>query len=222
MIARYPAFYLTQCCFYVGAIANKIRIDPNVPANEYTMMRLAAAAGIQTPEVKLVTLEDVYLGGLAGLWIPQWETWAYAIKRYDRTAEGRVHVEDFAQVFNVHADQEYKATNYDTIGRLIFDLLPNRFEQIAEFVRRLVVNILIGNGDAHLTNWSVIYRDKVTPQLAPAYDLVSTIQYVRNASLALNLGGEKRFDSINEAHSTGPPAAWKHHRNSCWTSSRKQ
>jgi serine/threonine-protein kinase HipA len=27
---------------------------PNVPANEYTMMRLAAAAGIQTPEVKLV------------------------------------------------------------------------------------------------------------------------------------------------------------------------
>jgi serine/threonine-protein kinase HipA len=173
---------------------------PNVPANEYTMMRLAAAAGIQTPEVKLVKLEDVDLGGLAGLSIPQWETWAYAIKRYDRTAEGRVHVEDFAQVFDVHADQEYKATNYDTIGRLIFDLFPNRFEQIAEFVRRLVVNILIGNGDAHLKNWSVIYRDKVTPQLAPAYDLVSTIHYVQNDSLALNLGGEKRFESIDEAH----------------------
>lgn len=173
---------------------------PNVPANEYTMMRLAAAAGIQTPEVKLVKLDDVDLGSLAGLSIPQWETSAYAVKRYDRTAEGRVHVEDFAQVFNVYADQEYKATNYDTIGRLIFDLFPNRFEQIAEFVRRLVVNILIGNGDAHLKNWSVIYRDKVTPQLAPAYDLVSTIHYVQNDSLALNLGGEKRFKSIDEAH----------------------
>lgn len=173
---------------------------PNVPANEYTMMRLAAAAGIQTPEVKLVKLDDIDLAGMVGLSVPQWETWAYAIKRYDRTAEGRVHVEDFAQVFNVHADQEYKATNYDTIGRLIFDLFPNRFEQIAEFVRRLVVNILIGNGDAHLKNWSVIYRDKVTPQLAPAYDLVSTIHYVQNDSLALNLGGEKRFESINEAH----------------------
>ncbi len=173
---------------------------PNVPANEYTMMRLATAAGIQTPEVKLVKLDDVELGGLAGLSIPQWETCAYAIKRYDRAAEGRVHVEDFAQVFNVYGDQEYKATNYDTIGRLIFDLFPNRFEQIAEFVRRLVVNILIGNGDAHLKNWSVIYRDKVTPQLAPAYDLVSTIHYVQNDSLALNLGGEKRFESIDEAH----------------------
>jgi serine/threonine-protein kinase HipA len=173
---------------------------PNVPANEYTMMLLAAAAGIQTPEVKLVKPDDVDLGGLAGLSIPQWETWAYAIKRYDRTAAGRVHVEDFAQVFNVHADQEYKATNYDTIGRLIFDLFPNRFEQIAEFVRRLVVNILVGNGDAHLKNWSVIYRDKVTPQLAPAYDVVSTIHYVQNDSLALNLGGEKRFDAIDESH----------------------
>ena len=173
---------------------------PNVPANEYTMMRLAAAAGIQTPEVKLVKLDDVDMGGLAGLSIPQRETWAYAIKRYDRTAAGRVHVEDFAQVFNVYGDQEYKATNYDTIGRLIFDLFPNRFEQIAEFVRRLVVNILIGNGDAHLKNWSVIYRDKVTPQLAPAYDLVSTIHYVADDSLALNLGGEKRFESIDEEH----------------------
>ena len=173
---------------------------PNVPANEYTMMRLAAAVGIQTPEVKLVKLDDVDPGGLADLSIPQLETWAYAIKRYDRTAEGRIHVEDFAQIFNVYAEQEYKATNYDTIGRLIFDLFPDRFEQIAEFVRRLVANILIGNGDAHLKNWSIIYRDNLTPRLAPAYDLVSTIHYVRNDSLALNLGGAKRFESIDESH----------------------
>ncbi|MEO8442360.1 MAG: HipA domain-containing protein, partial [Betaproteobacteria bacterium] len=173
---------------------------PNVPANEYTMMRLAAAAGIQTPDVKIVKLGDIDLAGLSGLSIPQWETWAYAVKRYDRTVEGRVHAEDFAQIFNVYADQEYKATNYDTIGRLIFDIFPNRFEQLAEFIRRLVVNILIGNGDAHLKNWSVIYRDKVTPQLSPAYDLVSTIHYVQNDSLALNLGGEKGFASIDESH----------------------
>jgi len=173
---------------------------PNVPANEYTMMRLAAAAGIQTPEVKLVKLADIDLTGLSGISIPQWETWAYAVKRYDRTVEGRVHVEDFAQVFNVYADREYNATNYDTIGRLIFDIFPNRFEQLAEFIRRLVVNILIGNGDAHLKNWSVIYRDKIAPQLSPTYDLVSTIQYMQNDGLALNLGGEKRFESINESH----------------------
>ncbi|MCC7483452.1 MAG: HipA domain-containing protein [Burkholderiales bacterium] len=173
---------------------------PNVPANEYTMMRLAAAAGIETPEVKLVRLDDLDLKGLAGFSIPRWEVWAYAIKRYDRTAQGRVHAEDFAQVFSVYADQEYKATNYDTIGRLIFDLFPNRFDQLAEFVRRLVVNILVGNGDAHLKNWSVIYKDRISPRLAPVYDVVSTIHYVANDGLALNLGGEKRFQRISESH----------------------
>ena len=173
---------------------------PNVPANEYTMMRLAAAAGIDTPQVRLVKLDDLDLTGLTGFSIPQREGCAYAIKRYDRTAQGRVHVEDFAQVFNVYADQEYRAANYDTIGRLIFDLFPNRFDQLAEFVRRLVVNILIGNGDAHLKNWSVIYRDRISPQLAPAYDLVSTIHYVTSDSLALNLGREKHFERVSEAH----------------------
>ena len=67
-------------------------------------------------------------------------------------------------------------------------------------MRRLVVNILIGNGDAHLKNWSLIYRDTVRPQLAPAYDLVSTIQYVENDSLALTPDGEKRFEAIDETH----------------------
>ena len=173
---------------------------PDLPLNEYTMMRLAAAAGVQIPEVRLVKLEDIDLAGLPGMAIQRSEAQAYAVKRYDRTARGRVHVEDFAQVFSVHADQEYKATNYDTIGRLIFDLFPERFTQLAEFVRRLVVNILIGNGDAHLKNWSVIYPDKINPRLAPAYDLVSTIHYVRNDSLALNLGGQKRFELFDESH----------------------
>lgn len=45
-------------------------------------------------------------------------------------------------------------------------------------VRRLVVNILLGNGDAHLKNFSLIYRDPKKPDLAPAYDIVSTIQYM--------------------------------------------
>ncbi len=194
-------------------------IHANVPANEYTMMLLAAAAGVEVPEVKLVKLDDIDLTGLGGFTgltgvagtaraatkkpRPGQETLAYAVKRYDRntrTAPNRIHAEDFAQVFNVYATEEYRAANYDTIGRLIFDIFPNRFEQIAQFVRRLVVNLLIGNGDAHLKNWSVIYRDGITPQLAPAYDLVSTIHYVANDSLALNLGGEKRFEAINETH----------------------
>ncbi len=41
-----------------------------------------------------------------------------------------------------------------------------------EFVRRLALAAITGNGDMHLKNWSLIYRgagDK--PQLAPVYDV---------------------------------------------------
>jgi serine/threonine-protein kinase HipA len=164
------------------------------------MMKLAAALGIETPEIRIVKLDDIDLKGFTGISIPRSGTVAYAVKRYDRTDQGRIHAEDFAQVFGVYADQEYKATNYDTIGKLIFNLFPNRFDQLKEFIKRLVVNVLIGNGDAHLKNWSVIYRDGFTPQLSPAYDLVSTIHYVVDDRLALNLGGEKKFEAIDESH----------------------
>jgi len=172
----------------------------HLPLNEFTMMRLAQAAGVEIPEVKLVKLTDLDLGGMTGFSIPQHEAWAYAIKRYDRSPAGPIHAEDFAQIFDVYAEEEYRAANYDSIARLIMEGLENRHEQLAEFVRRLVVNILIGNGDAHLKNWSVIYPDRRTARLAPSYDLVSTIQYVKNDSLALNFSREKRFDYIDASH----------------------
>lgn len=51
------------------------------------------------------------------------------------------------------------------------------------------MNILLANGDAHLKNWSLIYPDTMTPELAPAYDIVFTRAYIENEQqFALNLG----------------------------------
>lgn len=58
---------------------------------------------------------------------------------------------------------------------------------------------LIGNGDAHLKNWSVIYRDRRNPELTPAYDMVSTIAYVDDDTMALEwTGGLRRFSDLSE------------------------
>ena len=51
-----------------------------------------------------------------------------------------------------------------------------------EFIRRLVFNILIGNADMHLKNWSLIYPDRCRAALAPADDFVSTIAYIGDAT----------------------------------------
>jgi serine/threonine-protein kinase HipA len=51
----------------------------------------------------------------------------------------------------------------------------------------------------HAKNWSVIYRDGRTATLAPAYDYVSTVVYMPQDDLGMNLVGSKSFDDVTEA-----------------------
>src|SRR5260363_142559 len=52
---------------------------------------------------------------------------------------------------------------------------PKRYEDAAQFFRRQVVNVMMGNTDAHLKNFSFIYPDGRYPRLSPAYDMVPVI-----------------------------------------------
>ena len=62
-----------------------------------------------------------------------------------------------------------------------------------EAVRRLALHIMIGNGDAHLKNWTVLHPQSGPSRLSPNYDLVCTLPYIPNDALALKLGGGKGF-----------------------------
>ena len=108
----------------------------------------------------------------------------------------RVHIEDFAQVFGVYPENKYKKASYGSIARVLW--LEAGEEAITEYTRRLAFNALIGNADAHLKNWSLIYPNRRTPQLAPAYDLVATIPYLPADRLALSLGDTKEFADIDQ------------------------
>jgi serine/threonine-protein kinase HipA len=167
-------------------------IYENLPENEFSMMSLAKLVGVNVPEVSLVDMSR--LENLPILNLPRQQK-AYTIKRFDREQGGCVHIEDFAQVFGVRSHQKYSKTNYDSMGRLIKGLLPA--DDLKQFIQRLVVDILIGNTDAHLKNWSLIYRDAITPELAPSYDLVSSLAYINNRDLALNLARVKHFYDID-------------------------
>jgi serine/threonine-protein kinase HipA len=160
------------------------------------MMQLARAVGIDVPETQLVELESII--GLPRINLPH-ERYAYAIRRFDRNENReRIHCEDFAQIFSVRSDRKYNATNYDSMAKLIYELFPGAWAQTEELIRRLVFNLLIGNSDAHLQNFAVIYRDQKKPQLAPSYDLVSTLPYVGDRELALNFAKQKNFYAVNE------------------------
>jgi serine/threonine-protein kinase HipA len=168
----------------------------DVPRNEFTMMSLARAVGIDVPEVRLVPRELVDERLPAGVW-PEHEEFAYAIRRFDRDERrGRVHIEDLAQVRNVYPEHKYEG-NFETVASLIYR--GRDTESLLEFVRRLTFSVLISNGDYHLKNWSLIYPDGRVPRLSPAYDLVSTAHYLaadRPEDLGLKFGGSKNFHHV--------------------------
>ena len=167
---------------------------PDVPRNEYTMMRLAGAVGIEVPEVALVHRDEI-VGLPDSAWRSR-EEFGYAVRRFDRVGGERLHIEDFAQLAGVYAERKYEG-NYETIASLVYR--QHDVDALAEFVRRLTFFVLIGNGDAHLKNWSLIYRDRRVPTLSPAYDIVATEQYFASAgeeNLALKFAGSRRFESV--------------------------
>ena len=106
-----------------------------------------------------------------------------------------MHIEDFAQVFGLFPEKKYQAASYRNIAEVIWSEVGE--EGIIEFIRRFIFNVLIGNGDMHLKNWSLIYPDKKNAALAPAYDFVSTIPYLPKDQLALTFVDSKAFSSIS-------------------------
>lgn len=165
-----------------------------VPENEFAMMELARRIGIDVPETQLLPIRDI-----AGLPddIEQYGPNAFAIRRFDRSDGGdAVHMEDFAQVFGIYPERKYEAASYRNIAEVIW--IETGETGVREFIRRFVFNALIGNGDMHVKNWSLIYPDGRAPALAPAYDFVATVPYLGNEKLALTFVDSKDFSSLTQ------------------------
>jgi len=134
--------------------------------NEATCLRLAAACGIAVPDIELLTV-----GGVKVL----------AIARYDRVVTdgsvSRIHQEDGCQ-----ADGKPPMRKYEDEGGphlvTLAELLRNfgALESPEELLGRVTFNVAIGNADAHAKNFSILHHPvDPTVELAPAYDLISTI-----------------------------------------------
>ena len=181
---------------------------PGLPQVEAAAMATARAVGIDVPETLL--LHPDQLEGISNILGHLPEEPSYAIRRFDRNdatspsndgaatpaLKERIHVEDFAQVFSLRTSQKYNRINYDMMAMTLLQYAGG-IDDLKEMTRRLVLNVLLGNGDAHIKNWSLIYRTPNKPKLAPAYDLVSTVAWTQHdQTIALNMAGTKRFDAF--------------------------
>ena len=164
---------------------------PDLPANEYLSMRLAAALGIAVAPVELAEIGRPTL----------------IVERYDRSRSPdgtiqRVHQEDSCQALGIMPEDKYETDGgpgFAMISRLLRETCAEPLAAIEALIEIALFNILIGNCDAHGKNFSLLYRDR-GPALAPFYDLVSTTAYPElSAKLSMRFGSEYRIDRIRAA-----------------------
>lgn len=157
---------------------------PESVFNEWFCMRLASVCGFATADADIQAFGgDPY----------------YVTTRYDRETNNgrteRLHQEDFCQLLKCRPEIKYQDQGgpsiTDCVG-LIRDLrLPAA--DLLSFVDRTIFNFLVGNGDAHGKNFSVLYRNGI-PRLAPVYDVLCTTVYPPIAKkMAMKFDGKFEF-----------------------------
>lgn len=126
-----------------------------------------------------------------------------AVRRFDRGPQGRrTHMEDFAQVLGFTPRQKYGTdlfTDYGQMLRVLDHYSAQPARDIQEFVNRIVAFVLLGNTDAHLKNWALMYPDGRHPVLAPLYDPVSVASFfaqVPAQDYAVNRAIDRRLSAL--------------------------
>jgi serine/threonine-protein kinase HipA len=151
---------------------------PGLAINEFVCMDAARRAGMPVPEFYLSDNRQLFV-----------------MRRFDREADQRpIGFEDMAVLMGRGTEQKYDSS-YENIARAIaLFCAPEHVQSSREqFFDIVALSCMVGNGDAHLKNFGLLYRDPLggDAHLAPAYDIVNTTAYIEGDSLALRLAGSK-------------------------------
>lgn len=148
---------------------------PHLPQNEYLCMGIAQYIGINVPPNDTIKLKD--------------GSRAYIIKRFDRNRGVKIHQEDFFQILK--RKDKYKGS-IEEIGKKLSGISEVPGLDVQHLYERAVFFFIIGNGDAHLKNFSIVYDKNGNIRLSPAYDIISSKLVIPNEEdFALSVNGKK-------------------------------
>jgi serine/threonine-protein kinase HipA len=171
---------------------------PHSAINEFFCMRLARRMELTVPETYFLRVPSA----------------CYLIERFDRDAGrdpvARLHTLDAMQLLNKDKAYKYKNATAESLVSCIDKLGARAAARLAIF-RWSIFNILVGNADAHLKNLS-FFSTLRGYQLAPFYDIVSTVVYNTpnyshseagerwpDCELSIPIGGATHFRELTRA-----------------------
>ena len=157
--------------------------------NEAFCMRLAVVMGLRAARVEVGVFEGVVQ--------------ALVVERYDRATEGdgtvtRIHQQDLCQARGILPEFKYEARGGPSLAQVAETMATwVDAEALVKLLQATTFNVLIGNGDAHGKNFSLLHRSDGSLEMAPLYDLMSTAIYPAvSQHLAMTIDGVHRIDGV--------------------------
>lgn len=152
--------------------------------NEAFCMKVTAGVGVRSASTELFDVAS----------IP-----CLYVDRFDRAEDAagnvvRVHQEDMCQALGIPPAGKYEDNGGPSVVRIV-ELIrslrgPYMARDVNDFVHAVLVNFLLGNGDAHGKNFALLHESGSGIRLAPAYDVVSTAVYPDlTTRMAMSIGG---------------------------------
>ncbi len=181
----------------------EIAAYPKTVENEAFCMRIAQNLGLDVAAIETTEIADRKL---------------IVVERFDRTVSPdggviRIHQEDFCQAMGVPPDTKYEEDGGPSLKR-IADILQSVAapDSLERFLQAVTLNVLIGNGDAHAKNFSLLHHATGALTLAPLYDLMCTLHY-GDKRLAMYVDTVQRTDRVTAERIAHEAVRWGMSRN---------
>ncbi len=171
---------------------------PGTVENEAFCMRVAKHLGLDVASV-----ETTKIGGRKLI----------VVERYDRAVDAdgtvrRIHQEDFCQATGVAPETKYEEDGGPSLLRIagiLRDVAAS--DSLERLLEAVTVNALIGNGDAHAKNFSLLHTEDGALTLTPLYDLMCTLHY-GDDRLAMYIDNIHRSNRLTVARIVNEAVRW--------------
>jgi serine/threonine-protein kinase HipA len=183
----------------------EIAAYPNTVENEAFCMRIAKHLGLQ-----VATVETTEVAGRKLI----------VVERYDRLVQPdgtveRIHQEDLCQATGTRPDDKYQEDGGPSLAR-IADIVAAVTVRgsLQRLLQAVTLNTLVGNGDAHAKNFSLLHERSGVLHLAPLYDGMCTLTY-NDDRPAMYIDNLHRTDRVTAERIVNEGASWGLSRQRC-------
>lgn len=177
----------------------EIAAYPQTVENEAFCMRIAKHLGLD-----VATVETTEIAGRKLI----------VVERYDRVVSDdgsveRIHQEDFCQATGVPPETKYEEDGGPSLQRIagILQSVAASSDSLERLLQAVTVNVLLGNGDAHGKNLSLLHHASGALRLAPLYDLMCTLHY-GDDRLAMYIDSVQRTDRVTAQRIANEAVRW--------------